>query len=83
MIRDHKFQRTEWTLRKKRRVNRRVLVRAFALLAAAGIGYALFAQLGHRLAKPTQSPETSSSSHVIPLKLPPSRPGTPDLPAEK
>lgn len=72
MIRDHKFQRTEWTPHKKRRIGRRSLLRAVVLVALIGLGYALYLWSSAPLVNAPLEPGTrvSGDTQVIPLEIP-------------
>ncbi|MBK1722382.1 hypothetical protein [Thiocystis violacea] len=87
MIRDYKFQRTEWTLRKKRRLSRRSLVKLLLLLAAVGASYSAYLLITAAPSDPQEAApvvqQDSRESQFIQLQLPPnpqadSTPATPD-----
>ena len=73
MMRDYKFQRSEWAPRKPRRGTRRILPRLLLLAIIAGAGYAAITQLAPLLPQKSQQ-DTSLPPNVIPLQLPPNRP---------
>lgn len=75
MIRDYKFKRTEWTLRKKRRLGSGLIVRLLVLLLLGGAGYAAYrwltaVDIGGQTALPTEMDDQGDSG-VIELQLPP------------
>lgn len=74
MIRDYKFQRTEWKLRKKRKVDRRPLIWILAGLALLGATWGIYGLLDQENIHPTETPqENEKNPNVIPLQLPPNR----------
>jgi hypothetical protein len=68
-MRDYKYQPTEWTLRKKRGVNRQLLLKLLVVLVVAGAGYGLFTWFNK--ASVEHPPEARADPRIIPLQLPP------------
>lgn len=74
MIRDYKFRRTEWTLRKKRRFNPRILIRILLLLVIGTAGYSAYEWLTSRQSDDGAEDAAQTQdgdSQVIQLQLPP------------
>ncbi|NEV64529.1 hypothetical protein [Thiorhodococcus minor] len=87
MIRDYKFKRTEWTLRKKRRLGSGVIAKVLGLVLLGGAGYGGYLWLtsgdnGRDTAMPAEA-DAQGDSGVIELKLPPNPSAAATINADK